>query len=123
VDDSPDVLHDLQLLLELSGEMKIVGQTNNGLEAVHLAASFQPDVILMDLELPGLDGYEATRRIKSRQPATRIIILTIHASPGDRERALVSGADDFVVKGSSYETLRNVILGTGAPSSASNSHG
>ena len=123
MDDSPDVLHDLQLLLELSGEMKIVGQTNNGLEAVHLAASLQPDVILMDLELPGLDGYEATRRIKSRQPATRIIILTIHASPGDREQALVSGADDFVVKGSTYETLRNVILGTGEPSSASNSHG
>ena len=123
MDDSPDVLHDLQLLLELSGEMKIVGQTNNGHEAVHLAASLQPDVILMDLELPGLDGYEATRRIKSRQPATRIIILTIHASPGDREQALVSGADDFVVKGSTYETLRNVILGTGEPSSASNSHG
>ena len=121
VDDSPDVLHDLQLLLELSGEMKIVGQTNNGLEAVHLAATLQPDVILMDLELPGLDGYEATRRIKSKQPVTRIIILSIHANPGDREQALVSGADEFVVKGSSYETLRNAILGTGEAFPSSNS--
>lgn len=113
VDDSPDVLHDLQLLLELSGEMKIVGQTNNGLEAVRLAGSLKPDVVLMDLELPGQDGFEATRQIKSQQPAPRVIILSMHASPVDRQQAQASGADDFVVKGSGYETLRIVILGTG----------
>src|SRR5512147_2259542 len=91
VDDSPDVLHDLQLLLELSGEMKIVGQTNNGQEAVRLATNLLPDVILMDLELPGQDGFEATRQIKSQQPALRIVILSMHASPADWERARASG--------------------------------
>jgi DNA-binding NarL/FixJ family response regulator len=123
VDDSPDVLHDLRLLLELSGEMKIVGQTNNGLEAIHLAAALLPDVVLMDLELPGQDGFEATRQIKSQQCAPRVIILSMHASPVDRERARASGADDFVLKGSSYETLRNAILGIVDSSAASNSHG
>lgn len=123
VDDSPDVLHDLQLLLELSGEMEIVGETNNGLEAVDLAAALLPDVVLMDLELPGQDGFEATRQIKSQQCAPRVIILSMHASPVDRERARASGADDFVVKGSSYETLRNAILGIADSSAASNSHG
>jgi DNA-binding NarL/FixJ family response regulator len=123
VDDSSDVLHDLQLLLELSGEMKIVGQTGNGLEAVTLAAALLPDVILMDLELPGQDGFAATRQIKSRQPNPRVIILSIHANASDREHARASGADDFVVKGSSYETLRNAILGIGKSSYFLNSHG
>jgi DNA-binding NarL/FixJ family response regulator len=122
VDDSPDVLHDLQLLLELSGEMKIVGQTNNGLEAVTLAATLLPDVILMDLELPRQDGFEATRQIKSQQGAPRVIILSLHASASDRENARASGADEFVVKGSSYATLRNAIVGTGETSASSNSH-
>jgi two-component system, NarL family, response regulator DesR len=122
VDDSPDVLHDLQLLLELSGEMMIVGQTSNGLEAVTLAASLLPDVILLDLELPGQDGFEATRQIKSQQPAPRVIILSIHASPGDREHARASGADAFVVKGSSYEVLRNAILGAGGSPNSMNNH-
>ncbi len=121
VDDSPDVLHDLQLLLELSGEMEIVGQANNGLEAIDLAAALLPDVVLMDLELPGQDGSQATREIKSRQHAQRVIILSMHASPVDRERARASGADDFVVKGSSYETLRNSIMGIADSSAASNS--
>jgi DNA-binding NarL/FixJ family response regulator len=123
VDDSPDVLHDLQLLLELSGEMQIVGQANNGQEAVHLAATLLPDVILMDLELPGQDGFEATRQIKSQQPALRIVILSMHASPVDHERAWAAGADDFVVKGSGYETLRNAILGAGEFSAPANSDG
>lgn len=121
MDDSPDVLNDLQLLLELSGEMKIVGQTNNGLEAVCLAATLRPDVILMDLELPGLNGYEATRRIKAQQPAPRVIILSMHASSSDKDQARASGADEFVVKGSSYETLRNAIVGWGKISASSNS--
>jgi DNA-binding NarL/FixJ family response regulator len=103
--------------------MKIVGQTNNGQEAVRLATNLLPDVILMDLELPGQDGFEATRQIKSQQPALRIVILSMHASPADWERARASGADEFVVKGSSYETLRNAILGTGEFSASSNSHG
>jgi DNA-binding NarL/FixJ family response regulator len=123
VDDSRDVLHDLQLLLELSGEMRIVGQANNGQKAVHLAAALLPDVVLMDLELPGQDGFEATKQIKSQQPSPRVIILSMHASPVDQERARAAGADDFVVKGSSYETLRNAILGTGEFSASSNSHG
>jgi DNA-binding NarL/FixJ family response regulator len=123
VDDSPDVLNALQQLLELSGEMAVVGQTNNGVEAVRLAATLLPDVILMDLELPGQDGFEATRQIKSQQPAARVIILSIHSSAIDRERAQASGADDFVAKGAGYDTLRNAILGSRKLSISSQSHG
>jgi DNA-binding NarL/FixJ family response regulator len=122
VDDSPDVLHDLQLLLELSGEMQIVGQAKSGREAVRLAATLLPDVILMDLELPGQDGFEATRQIKSQQPALRIVILSMHARAVDQERARAAGADDFVVKGSSYEILRNAILRSRESPNPMNNH-
>ena len=122
MDDSPDVLNDLQLLLELSGDMKVVGQTDNGLEAVRLAGTLLPDAVVMDLEMPGMDGYEATRQIKSQRPGPRVIILSIHAGPGDRERAWASGADEFIVKGSSFDILRNAILGTRQPSPSDTSH-
>lgn len=112
VDDNPDVLSDLKLLLELSGDMKIAGEALNGHEAVDMAGKFTPDVVVMDLEMPGMDGYEATRLIKSQPFPPRVIILSVHAGPGEMERARASGADEFIVKGSSYETLRNAIRGT-----------
>jgi DNA-binding NarL/FixJ family response regulator len=111
VDDTPQVLHDLRQLLELIGLVEIVAQAGNGLEAVHLAQELQPDAVIMDLEMPGLDGYEATRQIKTIHPTTRVIILTVHADPEERQRAREAGADSFVVKGAGYETLMNAILG------------
>ena len=111
VDDTPQVLHDLRQLLELTGLVEIVAQAGNGLAAVRLAEELQPDAVIMDLEMPGLDGYEATRQIKTIHPVTRVIILSVHADPDDRQRAREAGADSFVVKGAGYETLMNAILG------------
>ena len=62
-----------------------------------------PEVVVMDLEMPGMDGYEATRRIKARHPAPRVVILSVHAGPEKRERARMAGADGFVVKGANYQ--------------------
>ena len=111
VDDTPQVLHDLRQLLELTGEMQIVAEAGNGLEAVRLTASLAPDVVVMDLEMPVMNGYEAARQIKSRFPATRLVILSVHAGAKERESARAAGADSFVVKGASYEVLVNAILG------------
>jgi CheY-like chemotaxis protein len=73
-------------------------------------------VVLMDLEMPILDGYEATRRIKTEQPTLRVIILSVHAGLEEVQRARASGADNFVVKGSDYQLLLNAILATdGSP--------
>jgi DNA-binding NarL/FixJ family response regulator len=112
VDDRLDVLHDLKLLLELSSGIEIVGEAGNGREAVDLAAALQPDVVLMDLEMPVMDGYQATHQIKLQNRSTRVIILSVHANANERELARVSGADAFVVKGCSYQVLSNAILGT-----------
>lgn len=109
VDDNPLVLTDLRRLLELSESVQVVGEAKNGLEAVNLAAALSPDVVVMDLEMPDMNGDEATRRIKLDQPTTRVVILTVHAEA--EEKARIAGADSFVVKGASYQIMLNAILG------------
>jgi NarL family two-component system response regulator LiaR len=113
VDDTPEVRRDLRLLLELGGDIEIVAEAGNGQEAVQLADKLEPEVIVMDLEMPGMNGYEATRQIKRKHAATRVIILSVHAGPGERERAREAGAVGFVVKGASYQTLLATILAKG----------
>lgn len=116
VDDNPQVRQDLATILNLAGSnaglhIKIVGQAGNGNEGSELSRALQPDVVLMDLEMPFLDGYEATRRIKAQCPAPRVVILSVHAGAGEEGRARAAGADAFVVKGASYQILLNAILG------------
>jgi DNA-binding NarL/FixJ family response regulator len=111
VDDMPQVRHDLRQLLELTGQIEIIAEARDGAQAVRLAAELAPDVIVMDLEMPNMDGYEATRRIKQRQPALRVVILSVHAGQLEQERARAAGAEAFVMKGANYEVLVNAILG------------
>lgn len=70
----------------------------DGEEGVAMAAELQPDLILMDLSLPKLDGWKATTAIKKQRPAVPVIALTAHAMDGDRERALAAGCDDYDTK-------------------------
>lgn len=109
VDDSPQVRQELRTLLTLAGEIEIVGEATDGLEAVRLAEALQPDVVLMDLEMPVMDGYEAARQIKSRWPACRVVALTVHGYEAARQKASQSGVDVFLVKGVSIETLVQAI--------------
>jgi DNA-binding NarL/FixJ family response regulator len=109
VDDSPQVRQELCTLLPLAGDIEIVGEAANGLEAVRLAQALQPEVVLMDLEMPVLDGYEATRQIKASFPACRVVALTVHGYEGARQKASQSGVDVFLVKGVSVETLVQAI--------------
>lgn len=109
VDDVERVRQDLSTFLTLAGDIEIVGEAGNGLEAVQMAKALQPQVILMDLEMPVLDGYEATRQIKRQQPACRVIILSIHGGNAEQQGVLRAGADDFIVKGAPLETLLQAI--------------
>lgn len=115
VDDLPQVRQGLVSVLQLAARriqptIEIAGEAQNGDDAVRQARTLHPDVILMDLEMPVMDGFEATRQIKAEQPEARVIILSIHAAPEALQRAREAGADDFVVKGDSYLTLLNAIL-------------
>jgi len=110
VDDVESVRWDLRTLLTLSGDLEIVGEATNGLDAMRLTESLQPDVVLMDLEMPLMDGYEATRLIKSLCPSCRIIALTVHNYDEARKKACQSGVDTFIVKGAPIESIVQSIL-------------
>lgn len=111
VDDKPQVRQDLRRLLELSGIVEVTGEAADGVEALRLASVLIPDVAVVDLEMPGMDGCELTARLKTRQPTLRVVILSVHAGAGEVARGLAAGADSFVVKGSEYPVLLNAISG------------
>ncbi len=116
VDDLAEVREGLKSLLQLASRkipcaLEIVGEAQNGTDALQKASALHPEVVLMDLEMPVMDGYEATRQIKAGGLAERIIILSIHDGVEEQARARRSGADAFFVKGGNLEELLNTILG------------
>jgi pilus assembly protein CpaE len=116
VDDLAEVRQGVSAVLQLAANqsmlsLEIVAEARNGSEAVDLAQRLNPDVVLMDLEMPVMDGFEATRRIKVLCPSVKVIILSIHAGGEVLERARSAGADGFVVKGAPYPALLEAILG------------
>lgn len=114
VDDDPRVRQGLAIMLKLAAKnvmpkLEVLGEAQNGSEAIEKAQALHPDVVLMDLEMPILDGYEATRCIKSVQPSILIIVLTIHSDRTTRQKAVHAGADAFVEKGAPLEELLQAI--------------
>jgi DNA-binding NarL/FixJ family response regulator len=114
VDDMPQVRRELTQLLTLAGGLESVGHAADGAQAVELARALRPDVVLLDLAMPVMDGFEAARRIKASGSGSRIVVLSVHAEQATRREALQAGADAFVVKGSSLETLLEAIVGRAA---------
>jgi len=104
----------LRALLALYPQVKVLGEAADGQEALCLVAEHHPDVVVLDVRMPRVDGLEVTRRIKSQWPDTRVVILTMYASY--RAKALAAGADQFLVKGCKSEALREAILASIDPS-------
>lgn len=99
VDDLDHVRQGLRTVLELTDDLEVAGEAGTGLEAIQQTERLEPDVVLMDIEMPELDGLEATRRIKSRHPNTGVVMLTIYDDPRNRERAANAGVDAIFKKG------------------------
>ena len=95
-------------MLTLSPQIKVIGEAVDGREAVYLVAERQPDVVLMDMQMPVMDGLEATKRIKEQWPEVRVIALTMY--PRYRVEAVAAGVDTFLLKDSPTELLQNTIL-------------
>lgn len=112
VDDVERVRQDLRTFLTLSGDIEVVGAASNGLEAIQLAEALCPQVVLMDLEMPVMDGFEAARKIKVWQPSCRVIALTIHAGEAERKRAFDAGMADMIAKDASLDVLLQAIWAT-----------
>jgi DNA-binding NarL/FixJ family response regulator len=109
VDDVERVRQDLRTFLTLAGNIEIIGEASNGLEAVRLVQALCPQVVLMDLEMPIMDGFEAAQQIKAIQPSCKVIALTIHAGAAERQRALRAGMNDVIPKGAPLEMLLQAI--------------
>lgn len=109
VDDVARVRQDLRTFLTLSGDIEIVGEAGDGQEAVQLAKTLCPNVVLMDLEMPVMDGYQAAHQIKVLHPACRVIALTIHAGEAERQQAFEAGMADVIVKGAPLDVLLQAI--------------
>ena len=85
-------------LLESEEAFEIVGEAGNASEAIRLARVLHPDVVLMDIGMPDLNGLEATRQIKAAEPETKVVMVTVYDEPGFRQAAANYGADAYVVK-------------------------
>ena len=110
VDDHAVVRQGLRTLVELQEDMEVLGEAANGLEAVEQAAQFLPDVVLMDLQMPEMDGIEATRRIRSLSPTTKVIILTSFAEDDNVFPSIKAGAQGYLLKNVSPPDLMKAIL-------------
>jgi NarL family two-component system response regulator LiaR len=108
-DDQVIVRRGIQALLATEPNINVVGEAENGAEAMSLTESLQPDVILMDLEMPEMDGIEAIRRITARQPKTRILVLTSFATDDKVFPAIKAGALGYLLKDTGPEELVQAI--------------
>lgn len=111
-DDHLVVRMGLSLMISRQGDMKLVGEAENGEQAVVLAGELQPDVIIMDLQMPIMDGATATQKILVENPGARILILTTFGATADAARALNAGAVSAISKDSSQESLLAAIRAT-----------
>ncbi len=105
VDDVFEVRRDLRLLFTLSGRVEVAGEAANGREALELVGALCPDVVLLDLEMPVMDGYEAARQIKARCPAVRVVAFSVHSYAAARQKAVRAGMDEFIEKGASLNEI------------------
>lgn len=114
VDDHAMFRDGLRLLLEHQPDMTVVGEAGDGLSAVRMAGEFAPDIILMDLQLPGTSGIEAIGDIIARNPASRIIVLTMYHDDDLIDRAIHAGALGYILKDSRAVELLNAIRAVAA---------
>ena len=114
-DDHPLFRDGLRALLASAPGVELVGEATTGEEAVSLAADLQPDVVVMDVQMPGMGGIEATRRIVRDGPHIRILVVTMFEDDGTVFQAMRAGARGYVLKGANYAEMLRAIraVGTG----------
>ena len=109
VDDHPVVRAGLRGMLDAEPDLQVVGEAADGAEAVALAGALAPDVILMDLRMPGLDGVGATERILAGSDRSKVVVLTTYETDADILRAVEAGASGYLLKDASIAELAGAI--------------
>jgi two-component system response regulator DegU len=109
VDDNELVRRTLHTMLSCSPNLQVVAESANGSDGLSLVELMKPDVVVMDVSMPEMDGIEATRVISSRFPDTKVVVLTMHTDPTFADSALQAGACRFLTKDCGRENLINAI--------------
>ena len=109
VDDNKRVRGRLKTLLDQEEDIQVVGEAKNGLEAIKLAENFYPNLILMDVKMPGMSGIDATHTLKKLYPKTPVILLSVYETCELRERGAKAGASAYLVKDAPIEQLIETI--------------
>jgi DNA-binding NarL/FixJ family response regulator len=109
VDDHPVVREGLRGMIDAEPDLTVVGEAGSGAEAIAMAQSLCPDVVLMDLRMPGVDGVTATERILAVLPRTRIVVVTTYESDSDILRAVEAGAAGYLLKDASRAELAEAV--------------
>jgi DNA-binding NarL/FixJ family response regulator len=100
VDDHPLVRQGMRAVIDAHPDIEVVGEASDGAEAVRVCAETQPDVVLMDLQMPGLNGIEAAKRIRPASPSTAVLVLTMYDDDAMVFEAIAAGAVGYLLKGS-----------------------
>jgi len=109
-DDDPLFIEALEAILGIESEIEVAGRANDGEEATRLAGELEPDVVLMDLSMPVLDGFEASRRIRAQAPTTTVVVLTGSSYAEDVKKAYDAGASGYVTKHRIAQDLVRTVL-------------
>ena len=109
VEDQPGVRQGLHMLMDAESDLLVIGEAADGKAALDLATALRPDVVLMDVEMPRMDGIAATSALRLSQPRAAVIILSLHDDALTRARAKEAGAAAFVAKSMPADTLLTAI--------------
>jgi two-component system response regulator DegU len=108
-DDYPSIRHYLRQILEATPDLTVLGETGNGSEVIELVVRLQPEVLVLDLEMPGMNGMQITRQIAARSLQTHVVICSSHRCAGYVVQAMKNGASAYVVKDFSVEDLAQAV--------------
>ena len=109
VDDHPVVRGGIEALLAAAGDLEVVGSAEDGLQALGLVAALRPDVVLMDLRMPGLDGASATGRTRREHPDVHVLVLTTDETDADIDAAVEAGATGYLLKDTPLAQLADAV--------------
>ena len=109
-DDHRIMREGLRSLLEKSGNFECIAEADDGYQAVKLAMELHPDIVVMDIAMPNLNGIEATRQIKSELPEVEVVVLSMHATRNYVLQVLQAGASAYLLKDSAFEELSTALL-------------
>jgi pilus assembly protein CpaE len=113
VDDIAETRENIRKLLQFEGDVEVVGAARTGREAIDLAQETKPDVVIMDINMPDMDGIAATEAIRRKVPFTQIVILSVQGDPNYMRRAMMAGARDFLTKPPMIDELNSAIRRAG----------